>query len=79
MCSLVAVDTPGLKGSWGEVETWNHVVASEFRRDPGEALGEATTQLQRSQYFGDASTVGQSPRTAAAMVWSWSELRRQAV
>ena len=36
-------------------------------------------KLQPSCRVGDASTMGQSPRTAAAVVWSWSELRRQAV
>lgn len=62
-----------MKWSGRAAEVWHH------QEGTGEATRECAAQLQqRPQRFGVNSSMGQTA-TAAAVQWSWSEPRGQAV
>jgi hypothetical protein len=63
-----------MKSSWGLALCGRARILEE---SPGKPIGAAHLQ-QRPQHFGDASTMGWTPRTAA-VEWSQPETRRQSV
>jgi hypothetical protein len=73
-----AVGAPGLKGSWIQVEAWNHVAGLELPREPRRGYGWRYSWLQRPPCFGDVSTMEWPPRTAAVVARIRPELRGRA-
>lgn len=55
---------------------WGKVPEENLRKFFGES---AAKFQQRPQRFGDTSTMGESPKTSAAVEWSQPEPRRQTV
>lgn len=65
----VAVRAPGLKGSWREVKAGHLEVRVRVRvlKDRAKEKLLNPVAMTTAQHFGDAITMGQSPRTATAM------------
>lgn len=63
----IATEGPGWKASWEEVGTCRQV-----NKESPEVTGESAVRLQRGpQEFGDVSTMGSPPGTAAASEFSF--------
>lgn len=64
-----------MKRLWGIAEIWHCVVgAGAPKMKPRKAICQCETQLQKSQHFGDVTTMGWTARTVVAMEWIQPEL-----